>query len=115
MTALIATENILLSTSGNAKLSDFGLSAVFRYKGQVRMLSDACGSLPYIAPELGMGQQYQAEPADVWSLGILLFTLLCGNTPWEAACVTRSSEYAAYLEGVEYDPWTRMSKDQRCS
>ena len=114
--ALTRAENILLSTTGNAKLSDFGLSAVFRYKGQQRLLNDACGSPPYVAPELALGQQYRAEPVDVWSLGVLLFTLLLGNTPWDIP-TSASGEYSAYLEGkiFQYDPWPRLSKDQLCA
>lgn len=45
-------ENILLSTTGKLKLSDFGLAGLFRYKGQERTLTERCGSLPYIAPEV---------------------------------------------------------------
>lgn len=46
-------ENILLSMNGVLKICDFGLCAVFRYKGSTRKLKDRCGSLPYIAPEVG--------------------------------------------------------------
>lgn len=45
-------ENILLSGSGQVKISDFGLASVFALRGQTRLLSERCGSLPYVAPEV---------------------------------------------------------------
>lgn len=47
-------ENLLLDAAGALKISDFGLSAVFKQKetGKTRLLSERCGSLPYIAPEV---------------------------------------------------------------
>lgn len=47
-------ENILLDVAGTLKISDFGLSAVFRLKesGKTRSLTERCGSLPYVAPEV---------------------------------------------------------------
>lgn len=48
----IKPENLLLAANGNLKISDFGLCAVFKYKGKERTLSGRCGSLPYVAPEV---------------------------------------------------------------
>lgn len=48
-------ENMLLSAAGEIKIADFGLCAVYRNKGRVRMLMERCGSLPYTAPEVGSG------------------------------------------------------------
>lgn len=48
----IKPENLLLAANGNLKITDFGLCAVFRYKGKERLLSGRCGSLPYVAPEV---------------------------------------------------------------
>jgi serine/threonine protein kinase len=45
---------------------------------QERMLEKRCGTLPYIAPEVLM-RPYHAEPADVWSCGIILVTMLAGG------------------------------------
>ena len=109
-------ENVLLATTGDIKISDYGLSSVFKLKGKERALTDACGSPPYVAPELALGRPYKAEPIDVWSLGILLFTLLVGNTPWDLP-TDASPEYAAYLTGelFRHDPWTRLTRDQLCA
>jgi len=47
-------ENLLLDAAGNLKITDFGLSSVFRLKdtGKTRTLTERCGSLPYVAPEV---------------------------------------------------------------
>ncbi|OJT03159.1 Serine/threonine-protein kinase CHK1 [Trametes pubescens] len=47
-------ENLLLDGAGTLKISDFGLSAVYMLKetGQSRMLTERCGSIPYLAPEV---------------------------------------------------------------
>jgi len=47
-------ENLLLDAAGRLKISDFGLSSVFKLKdsGKTRMLTERCGSLPYVAPEV---------------------------------------------------------------
>ncbi|KDN50390.1 Pkinase-domain-containing protein [Tilletiaria anomala UBC 951] len=106
----IKPENLLLSALGDLKIADFGLCSVYKYKGKERSLKGACGSLPYIAPEMN-GQPYKGEGVDVWSAGVVLFALLVGNTPWDEP-TTRSPEYEAYLTGelLQYDPWTRISE-----
>lgn len=47
-------ENLLLDSTGTLKISDFGLSAVYKLMntGKMRTLTERCGSLPYIAPEV---------------------------------------------------------------
>lgn len=95
-------ENILLDAGGRLKISDFGLCAVYKLdeggKMKTRLLSENCGSKPYVAPEvcqtswyfgsaesltqtlqLGSGKPYEAEPIDVWGLGVILFTMLSGS------------------------------------
>ncbi|WRT69745.1 uncharacterized protein IL334_006736 [Kwoniella shivajii] len=109
-------ENLLLAANGNLKISDFGLCAVFRHKGKTRLLSGRCGSLPYVAPELGnpAGQGYAAEPVDIWGMGVVLYTLLVGNTPWDEPS-DASPEFCAFRTGelLQYDPWTRIRGQAR--
>ncbi|WWC92860.1 uncharacterized protein L201_007821 [Kwoniella dendrophila CBS 6074] len=109
-------ENLLLAANGNLKISDFGLCAVFKHKGKERLLSGRCGSLPYVAPELGnpAGQGYHAEPVDIWGMGVVLYTLLVGNTPWDEPS-DASPEFCAYKTGelLQYDPWTRIRGQAR--
>ncbi|KZT71090.1 CAMK/CAMKL/CHK1 protein kinase [Daedalea quercina L-15889] len=107
-------ENLLLDAGGTLKISDFGLCAVYKIKetGRTRMLSERCGSLPYLAPELCKEAPYEAEPVDVWGSGVILYTMLAGNTPWDEP-TRRSYEYAHYLTGECFDrePWCRFSRD----
>uniref|UniRef100_A0A5S6Q8K4 SNF-related serine/threonine-protein kinase n=1 Tax=Trichuris muris TaxID=70415 RepID=A0A5S6Q8K4_TRIMR len=64
------------------KLTDFGLSHLF-IPGQP--LKTSCGSLAYSAPEILLGNAYDAPAVDVWSLGVILYMLVCGNLPFQGA------------------------------
>nr|GAT49466.1 predicted protein [Mycena chlorophos] len=107
-------ENILLDVAGTLKISDFGLSAVYMLKdtGRIRTLTERCGSLPYVAPELSGADAYEAQPIDVWGVGVILYTMLAGNTPWDEPS-SRSPEYVRYINGESLNdqPWCRFSAD----
>ncbi|CAI2351290.1 unnamed protein product [Caenorhabditis sp. 36 PRJEB53466] len=77
-------ENLLLTEDLHLKLIDFGLCAKTE-KGRIdkHNLDTCCGSPAYAAPELIQGLQYKGNEADVWSMGILLYTLLVGALPFE--------------------------------
>ncbi|KAJ7321709.1 kinase-like domain-containing protein [Mycena albidolilacea] len=107
-------ENLLLDVAGTLKISDFGLSSVFKLKdsGRTRTLTERCGSLPYVAPELNSDRPYEAEPIDVWGVGVILYTMLAGNTPWDEP-TQHSPEFYRYLSGeiFQEDPWNRFSSE----
>ncbi|KAL1428316.1 hypothetical protein MTO96_002704 [Rhipicephalus appendiculatus] len=76
-------ENLLLDADRNVKLIDFGLCA----KPRTRMtasLRTSCGSAEYAAPEVLAGRKYSGSGADIWSMGVLLYVLLCGRLPFNA-------------------------------
>ncbi|XP_042504227.1 CBL-interacting serine/threonine-protein kinase 21-like isoform X2 [Macadamia integrifolia] len=73
-------ENLLLDGQGNLKVSDFGLSAL-RKPGD--LLSTACGSPCYVAPEVIANKKYNGATADIWSCGVILFELLSGYLPFD--------------------------------
>ncbi|VDD88981.1 unnamed protein product, partial [Enterobius vermicularis] len=67
---------------GMVKLTDFGFSNKFTPGKQ---LATSCGSLAYSAPEILLGDAYDAPAVDVWSLGVILYMLLCGRLPFQEA------------------------------
>lgn len=72
-------ENLLLDAGGNIKISDFGLSNVIE---PGKLLDSFCGSPLYAAPEILLAERYVGPPVDVWSMGVILYALLCGHLPW---------------------------------
>eukprot|EP00002_Diphylleia_rotans_P031031 TRINITY_DN6425_c0_g1_i1.p1 TRINITY_DN6425_c0_g1~~TRINITY_DN6425_c0_g1_i1.p1 ORF type:complete len:339 (-),score=81.84 TRINITY_DN6425_c0_g1_i1:153-1169(-) len=74
-------ENLLYSDEtdeAEIKLADFGLSRII---GENTLLKTACGTPGYVAPEVLKGTGYGA-PVDIWSVGIILYILLCGFPPF---------------------------------
>jgi len=61
------------------KLTDFELAADLEDEQE---LSVCCGSPTYAAPEMCRRDRYDGRKTDVWSAGVLLYTLLCGEFPW---------------------------------
>ncbi|KAH7134063.1 kinase-like domain-containing protein [Dactylonectria macrodidyma] len=74
-------ENILFDTHENVKLVDFGFTR--EYEGRTNHLQTFCGTICYSAPEMLKGERYAGEKVDVWSLGIILYALLCGELPFD--------------------------------
>jgi len=75
-------ENILLkgSTLACVKIADFGLSDFYRPGATMK---SSCGTLSFLAPEGFKGTSNAGPPLDVWSLGVILFAILCGRLPFE--------------------------------
>ncbi|KAK9774836.1 putative Kinase-like domain-containing protein [Seiridium cardinale] len=74
-------ENILLDKYENVKLVDFGFTR--EYEGKSNYLQTFCGTICYSAPEMLKGEKYAGEKVDVWSLGVILYALLCGELPFD--------------------------------
>ncbi|KAI8809751.1 kinase-like domain-containing protein, partial [Cladochytrium replicatum] len=79
-------ENVLMDTSGNIKIIDFGFSNVMK---EGNLLETFCGSAAYAAPEMIAGKQYAGREVDVWSLGVILYVLVCGQLPWDDRNMSR--------------------------
>ncbi|KAF8523280.1 Pkinase-domain-containing protein [Hysterangium stoloniferum] len=73
-------ENVLLDERCRVKLSDFGFTREFE-RGS--FLETWCGTTGYAAPEMIQCQKYLGQEVDIWSLGVILYTLLTGALPFD--------------------------------
>ncbi|KAH8233354.1 hypothetical protein KR026_007236 [Drosophila bipectinata] len=92
---------------GLVKLTDFGFSNKFS-PGQ--KLETFCGSLAYSAPEILLGDSYDAPAVDIWSLGVILYMLVCGQAPFEKA---NDSETLTMIMDCKYTVPSHVSTDCR--
>ncbi|KAJ6807529.1 putative CDPK-related kinase 3 [Iris pallida] len=105
-------ENFLFSTSDeNApmKLIDFGLSDFIRPDER---LNDIVGSAYYVAPEV-LHRSYSME-ADIWSIGVITYILLCGSRPFWAR--TESGIFRSVLRAdpnFDDSPWPTISPEAK--
>ena len=78
----IKLENLLLDEASNIKIIDFGFSTCIPNDRRVKIF---CGTPSYMAPEIVLKTEYCGPPADIWALGVLLFTMLSGQFPYRGA------------------------------
>lgn len=78
----IKPQNIILLSTGNIKVTDFGIARFSRSETKT-LTEQAIGSVHYIAPEQAKGE-FTDEKADIYSLGVVLYEMLAGTVPFEA-------------------------------
>ncbi len=80
----VKPSNVMLDAKGEAHLMDFGLAHRHEAGSQLTQEGDVIGTPAYMAPEQAEGKQGKALPAsDQYSLGVVLYELLCGRRPFE--------------------------------
>ena len=77
--------NLFLSEKMEIKVGDFGLATKLEYEGEKKRT--ICGTPNYIAPEILEGKTGHSYEVDVWSLGVIIYTLLIGKPPFETSDV----------------------------
>uniref|UniRef100_A0A3P8WAI8 SNF-related serine/threonine-protein kinase n=1 Tax=Cynoglossus semilaevis TaxID=244447 RepID=A0A3P8WAI8_CYNSE len=101
-------ENVVFfPQQGAVKLTDFGFSNLFQ---PGTMLATSCGSLAYSAPEILLGEEYDAPAVDIWSLGVILYMLVCGVPPFHE---TNDSETLVMILDCRYTVPEHVSDDCR--
>lgn len=108
-------ENILLKSSApdaEIMIADFGFARDLRTLSGRR--GTACGTPGYVAPEVVRGEPYGAE-VDCWSLGVILFILLCGYPPFggknHAVVLDKVAHGAFAFEAPYWDAVSPAAKD----
>lgn len=107
-------ENILYLTkaqNSNVVLADFGIAKRLE---DTDVLYSSAGSFGYAAPEVILGTGH-GKPCDVWSLGVITYTLLCGYSPFRAENVQDFINEVKHNNAVIFhaDYWKDVSKDAR--
>ena len=77
--------NFFLSDKMEIKIGDFGLATKLEFDGEKKRT--ICGTPNYIAPEVLDGKQGHSYEVDIWSLGVVAYTLLVGKPPFETSDV----------------------------
>ena len=67
------------------KIGDFGLASKLEFEGEKRRT--ICGTPNYIAPEILEGKNGHSYEVDIWSLGVIIYTLVVGKPPFETSDV----------------------------
>ncbi|XP_076791365.1 sperm motility kinase Z-like [Arvicanthis niloticus] len=75
-------DNIMVDSTGNVKIVDFGLGALVE---PGMKLSRFCGALQFSAPEYFLQQPYDGTKVDTWNLGVILYFMVTGVLPFEGA------------------------------
>ncbi|WVQ65322.1 uncharacterized protein L199_003498 [Kwoniella botswanensis] len=73
-------ENVLLDGELRIKLGDLGFVREWQ---RGRLMETFCGTTGYASPEMLAGRKYLGVETDIWSMGIILYTLLCGGLPFD--------------------------------
>ena len=79
-------ENVLINEDGSLAVSDFGISKVIKPQSKTKSFT---GTLEYMAPEI-LSRAGHSVAVDWWSLGILTYQMVFGNTPYYSK--TRSNQ-----------------------
>ncbi len=89
----IKDENIVVNEVFNVKLIDFGSAAVEPRNNPNHLWDRFQGTVQYAAPEILRGEKYRGKPNDVWACGVLLYTMLYGESPFASSDQAINGQY----------------------
>ena len=92
--------NLFLTGNMEIKIGDFGLATRVDFKDQRR--TTMCGTPNYIAPEILMGKCGHSFEVDIWSIGVVIYTMLVGKPPYETTDI--KSTYQRIKANVYHFP-----------
>jgi len=100
----IKLENILL-TGEVVKICDFGFATAHTGPdGNPILMSRQCGSLVYASPQAYHGESYEGCKSDVWSCGVVLYVMLCGEFPFGGPDAKHCRRFKLHQEGASIFP-----------
>ncbi|SNX86332.1 related to serine/threonine protein kinase [Melanopsichium pennsylvanicum] len=110
----IKPENLLLDGHGHIKITDFGVSDVFRmcWEKSTHYSKGLCGSEPYIAPEQFEKKEYDARLVDVWAAAVVFYCMQFQELPWRVAKMsdpTFKDYVASYATSPAPSPLSNLS------
>jgi serine/threonine protein kinase len=79
-------DNILIDQNKNIKIIDFGFSIQSKSSAMLKLF---CGTPSYMCPEIINRKPYLGPPADMWSIGVILYTMVNGVLPFKSMIVSR--------------------------
>jgi polo-like kinase 1 len=77
--------NLFINDKMEVKVGDFGLATKLEFDGERKRT--ICGTPNYIAPEVLEGKQGHSYEVDIWSIGVIIYTLIIGKPPFETSDV----------------------------
>jgi len=127
----IKLSNIMVDENNNIKLIDFGVSS-FTREGIFR--NTFCGTPAFAPPEIFLGNTYRGPEVDLWSLGVVLYSMLMADFPFKSIAnilngkfkepenikcldllkrmLVVKKENRETLDGVINHPWIKMSREE---
>ena len=97
-------ENILFDAKGNCKIIDFGLA----HSSANGMCSKPRGTVGYMSPEALSGKPYDGKASDVWSVGVILYSMVLGGLPWSS---WNEEQMSGQIRRGRYDIPTHLGPD----